>query len=270
MPFDSYGGSAAARADAIPVVRRVQPTGRGCWILCDCRPAAERPPALVPVMETHIRRHVQAGWPPRAEACEFFREPVDQAVVSASHRPIQGTQVRLVLSFDVSASPPLQRRETASPANRRPQLARLLIRLLTEAGLQRIDAGGATSPSVAEQLAPVWRVARGISLDRGARVADALCMSLAKLPALMEQIATAPANAYPRARPQGLLLIRLQDVRGGKLIALNGQQLPVVARIAVYGERPEDEPGPAEGARAPFLALRIVARPMPIDPAQFV
>ena len=223
---------------------------------------------LVPVMETHIRRHVQAGWPPHAEACEFFREPVDQAVVSASYRPIHQSQVRLVRSFDVSASAPLQRRETALPANRRPQLARLLIRLLTEAGLQRIDPGGARSPSVPEQLAPVWRVAREISLDRGARVADALSMSLAKLPALMEQIAT--AKAYPHTRPHGLLLIRLQDARGGKLIALNGQELPVVGRIAVYGERPEDEPGPAEGARAPYLALCIVARPTPIDPVQLV
>ena len=266
--FGCYGGSAAARADAIQVVRRVQTTERGCWILCDCRPAAERPPVLVPVMETHIRRHVQAGWPPHAEACEFFREPVDQAAVSASYQPIHRSQVRLVRSFDVSGSAPLQRRETASPANRRPQLARLLIRLLTEAGLQRIDPGGARSPSVAEQLAPVWRVARGIFLDRGARVADALSMSLAKLPALMEQIAT--AKAYPHTRPHGLLLIRLQDVRGGKLIALNGQELPVVGRIAVYGERPEDEPGPAEGARAPYLALCIVARPTPIDPVQLV
>lgn len=224
----------------------------------------------MPVAETHIRRHVQAGWPPHAEACEFFREPVDQAVVSASYRPLQRSQVRLVRSFEVSATGPLQRRETASPANRRPQLARLLVRLLTEAGLQRIDPGGTQPPSMSEQLSPVWRVARGVSLDRGVRVADALCVSLAKLPVLMDQIARAPAAAYPQTRPHGLLLIRLQDARAGALVALNGQELPVVGRIAVYGERPEDEPGPAEGARAPYLALCIVARQTPIDPVQVV
>lgn len=252
------------------MVRQVQTTGRGCWILCDCRPAADRPPALVPVAETHIRRHLQAGWPQHAEACEFFREPVDQAVVSASYRPIHRSQVRLVRSFEVNPSAPLQRRETASPANRRPQLARLLIRLLTEAGLQRVDPRASSPPSVSEQVSPLWRTARALSLDRGMRVADALCMSLAKLPVLMEQIATAPAKAYPRTRPHGLLLLRLKDAGVARLVALNGHELPVVGRIAVYGERPQDEPGPAEGARAPYLALCIVARPTPIDPVQIV
>ena len=95
-------------------------------------------------------------------------------------------------------------------------------------------------------------------------------MSLAKLPMLMEQIATVPAKAYPRTRPHGLLLIRLKDAGAARLIALNGHELPVVGRIAVYGERPQDEPGPAEGARAPYLALCIVARPTPIDPVQIV
>ena len=87
---------------------------------------------------------------------------------------------------------------------------------------------------------------------------------------LMEQIATAPAKAYPRTRPHGLLLIRLKDAGAARLIALNGHELPVVGRIAVYGERPQDEPGPAEGARAPYLALCIVARPTPIDQVQIV
>jgi hypothetical protein len=266
--FGCYGGTAAARDAAVRVVRRVQTTGRGCWILCDCRPAADRPPALVPVAETHIRRHLQAGWPQHAEACEFFREPAEQAVISASYRPIHRSQVRLVRSFEVGPSAPLQRREAASPANRRPQLARLLIRLLTEAGLQRVDPVASKPPSVGEQLSPLWRAARGLSLDRGVRVADALCMSLAKLPGLMEQITAAPAKAYPRTRPHGLLLIRLNEAAAGKLIALNGQELPVVGRIAVYGERPRDEPGPAESARSPYLALCILARPTPVDPVQ--
>ena len=135
VAFGCYSGAVSARAEAVPVVRRVQTTGRGCWVLCDCRPAAERPPALVPVAETHLHRHVQAGWPQHDPACTFFREPAEQAAVSASYAPIHRSQVRLVRSFELGPSVPLQRRETASPANRRPQLARLLIRLLTEAAL---------------------------------------------------------------------------------------------------------------------------------------
>ena len=36
--FGCYGGTAKARADAIPIVRRLQTTDRGYWVLCDCRP----------------------------------------------------------------------------------------------------------------------------------------------------------------------------------------------------------------------------------------
>jgi hypothetical protein len=56
----------------------------------------------------------------------------------------------------------------------------------------------------------------------------------------------------------------------GKLVALNGQALPVLGRVAVYGERPQDEPGPAERARAPYIALCTLARPAPGDPMQLL
>ena len=46
--FGRYGGSFAARLDAIRVVARYQQHGSGKWLLCDCRPDAERPPALIP------------------------------------------------------------------------------------------------------------------------------------------------------------------------------------------------------------------------------
>ena len=270
MAFGCYGGTAAARADAIPIVRRLQSTDQGFWILCDCRPAAAKPPALVPVSETHLRRHVTDNWPQHAPSCEFYREPTEQVEISASYRPLPKPQVRLLRSFEVSASAPLERRETSTPANRRPQLARLLVRLLTEGGLQRVDVGEFTPPPIPDQLKSIWAVARTISIDRNVRMADAFCMSLAKLPVLVEQIARAPAESYRYTRPHGLLLIRVQDVLPGKLRALNGEEFPVVGRLAVFGERPEDEPGPAEDARSPYLALCIVARPTPIDPVQIV
>ena len=65
-----------------------------------------------------------------------------------------------------------------------------------------------------------------------------------------------------------MLLIRVREVGTGKLVALNGQELPVLGRIAAYGERPQDEPGPAEGARAPYLALCALARSAPGEPVQ--
>jgi hypothetical protein len=86
----------------------------------------------------------------------------------------------------------------------------------------------------------------------------------------MEQIARAPSESYRHTRPHGLLLIRLREVLPGKLIALNGEEFPVVGRLAVFGERPEDEAGPAEDARSPYVAFCIVARPTPIDPVQII
>jgi hypothetical protein len=251
-------------------VRRLQSTDRGFWILCDCRPASEKPAALVPVEERFLRRHVTDNWPQHAPSCEFYREPAEQVEISASYRPLPKPQVRLLRSFETSAAAPLERRETSMPANRRPQLARLLVRLLAEGGLQRVDAGGFTPPPVPDQLKSIWTVARTTSIDRGVLMANVFCMSLAKLPVLMEQIATAPPERYRYTRPHGLLMIRLREVQAGKLIALNGEELPVVGRLAVFGERPEDEPGPAEDARAPYIALCIVARPTPIDAVQIV
>ena len=267
--FGCYGGSSAARADAIPFVRRLQTTDRGFWLLCDCRPAVTKPPALVPVSETHLRRHVTDNWPQHAVSCEFYREPAEQVEISASYRPLPKPWVRLLRSFDVSSEAPLERRETSTPGHRRPQLARLLVRLLSEGGLQRVGAGGFTPPPIPDQLKSIWAIARTIEIDRGIRMADAFCMSLAKLLTLMEQIARAPAESYRHTRPHGLLLIRLREVLPGKLIALNGEELPVVGRLAVFGERPEDEPGP-DDARSPYIALCIVARPTPIEPVQIV
>jgi len=56
--FGRHGGSAGARADAAHVVRRYQIASGGNWLLCDCRPDADRPPVLVPVTETHNQRQL--------------------------------------------------------------------------------------------------------------------------------------------------------------------------------------------------------------------
>ena len=84
VAFGQYGGSAQARADAMPIIRRLQTTDRGYWVLCDCRPAQSKPPALVPVLETFLRRHVTEDWPQHAQACEFFRAPAEQSEISRS------------------------------------------------------------------------------------------------------------------------------------------------------------------------------------------
>jgi hypothetical protein len=222
---------------------------------------------LVPVVETFLRRHVTEDWPQHAEGCDFYREPAEQAEISASYQP-QKKNIRLVRSFKVAAAASPLRREMALPANRRPQLASLLVQLMADSGLQRIGSSGFKAPPLPDQMRAIWSVARGITLDKDVRLADVLCMSVAKLPALMERIEAAPAESYPHTRPHGMLLVRAQSVRTGLLRTLNGEDLPVSGRLAVFGDRPEDEPGTAVDARSPYLALCIVARPSPSQKAQ--
>jgi hypothetical protein len=57
LAFGYFGGLAAARAAAVPIVRRLETTDDGHWLYCDCLKDGT-PPVLAPVAETHLRRHV--------------------------------------------------------------------------------------------------------------------------------------------------------------------------------------------------------------------
>jgi hypothetical protein len=265
--FGRFVGTAAARTAAGDVVRRYQIAAGGHWFLCDCRPGQDKPPALIPVLESYIRRHVQAGWPQHADACDFFREPAEQVDISASWVSLPKPRVRLVRPFAQSVTDPLPPQEPVSSAHRRPQLARLLAKLMVDSGLQTIGPGERRPAPLPEQVGQIWPVARAISVDRGVRLSDVLCVSLARLPVLIDAITTAPTERFARTRPHGLFLVRLADVRGQELITLSGHVLPVLGRVAVFGEAPEDELDPP-GVRAPSLALCLLARPSPLEPVQ--
>ena len=123
--FGRYGGSFAARLDAIRVVARYQQHGSGKWLLCDCRPGAERPPALIPVAMTHIRRHEDARWPVHAETCKFFREPEEQLVLTASYLRSRSRPFRPVRRFTMWVEQMAGPFTACSQASRRPGLAQL-------------------------------------------------------------------------------------------------------------------------------------------------
>jgi hypothetical protein len=81
-----------------------------------------------------------------------------------------------------------------------------------------------------------------------------------------------PRERFARTRPLGVLVLRLSAVRRGELVPLAGPPLPVPGRIAVPSEEPdadlaEDAPPPA---RAPFLAICLVAQPAPREPVQIL
>ena len=54
-----------ARAAGASVVRRYQHLGFGKWFLCNCQDSGGRPPILIPVLETYVRRYTDPPWPQR-------------------------------------------------------------------------------------------------------------------------------------------------------------------------------------------------------------
>ena len=232
----------AARAAAIPVVRHYQQLGAGCWFLCDCRPGAERPPALAPVSQTHIRRHQDARWPVHCDACDFRRDPAEQREISASYRPPpRDRPMRLVRALTGGAEVMEHRLVGSSRHSKRPRLARLLMRLLTDAGLQRIEPGGGPPPAwrpppLVDQVKAIWAAARSVELDTGVRLPAFLCTSPARLPELMARIAAPGPVRFAHTRPHGVLIARVGTIGAGVLHPLSGPAIPVRGRLAVWAE----------------------------------
>ena len=189
--FGRYGGGPLERHDAALVVADHQQRGPGGWFLCDCRPDADLPPVLVPVSMTHIRRHEDARWPPHDEACDFFREPAEQRAIVASHSASVARPFRLARRIN-PFTPELRHDIAAcSPHGRRPGLARLLARLVTDAGLQRIGTGW-RKPTLGEQAKAIWAAARPIEIDAG-------------------------EERFQGTRPHGILIARASAIADGLL-----------------------------------------------------
>lgn len=72
--FGRHGKSAGARTNAAHLVRRCQIASGGYWLLCFCRPEADRPPVLMPVAETHSQRQLSTQGL-HTSACEAIQEP---------------------------------------------------------------------------------------------------------------------------------------------------------------------------------------------------
>jgi hypothetical protein len=125
-----------ARATGAAVVRHYQHLGFGNWFHCDCQESGCRPPALIPVLESYIRRHVDPAWPQHADGCDFQRDPSEQRTVTHSYaRPPSGP-LRLLRGFpshgeDYEPSAPMPR----CYSRRRGALATLLMQLMERAGL---------------------------------------------------------------------------------------------------------------------------------------
>lgn len=269
--FGRYGGSLDARAAAAAIVAHYQQLRGGQWFLCGCRPGAERPPALVPVAQTHIRRHEDQRWPVHCDTCDFYREPEEQRAVTASFaRPSAGKPLRLARPLGAVASGPI----IASTVSRsqhtsRPGIARLLIQLVTEARLQEIGPNW-RQPTLVDQIKAIWAAARSVEIDAGVPLTGFLCTSPGRLGELVARLETAVEGRFTSTRPHGILILRAAAVGGGALRPIAGEIIPVRGRLAVFGERAEygRETQAERSARAPYLVACVVGRAIEGGPVE--
>jgi hypothetical protein len=254
-----------ARAAGAAVVRRYQHLGFGNWFLCDCQESGCRPPALIPVLQTYIRRHTDPPWPQHDDGCDFHRDPDEQRAITCSYaRPASGP-LRLLRGFpsddeDYEPSPPISR----CYSQRREALATLLMQLIERAGLNVVPADG-KGADLGEQYRRLRAAAHAFELAQGLPVAAYLCTYPPALPAFLDRIAAAPMARFKRTRPHGFLLTVASGVGHGQLVLGPSENLSVRGRISVFGERDgHGRDRPAErAARAPYLAICLVGRPSP-------
>lgn len=261
--FGRYGGSPAARAAAAPIVAHYQQANGGHWFFCDCRPGGERQPVLVPVSQTHLRRHQDERWPSHQENCDLYRDPGEQRLLTASYGPLpRGHAVRLVRRLNQVAAPPLDHQiEGTSYQRRRPGIGRLLVQMVTAAGLQRLEPGKPVAP-LGEQFKAIWAAAKAVSLDTDVALPDFLCTSPGRLGELVERLERAPATRFAHTRPHGVLIARIASVERGFLHPVVGEPIPVAGRLGVFGATADEgrESRAERAARAPYLAACVIAR----------
>ncbi|MDD2859448.1 MAG: hypothetical protein PHT60_14825 [Acidiphilium sp.] len=257
------------RVAAAAVVRHWQLDGPGHWILCDClgnRADDARPPALVPVAATHLRRHVHGCWAAHAPDCDFFREPAEQKHATLTYR--RTDQVEPVIKgYRGDPSDFRVHLSGISQAEDRPPLARLLIGLVQDAGLLRVPPGW-EERDLAGQYRELRLAARKFQLTSTLRLAPYLETFVPRYEEFRQRIEAVPPVKFKGARPHGILIVAARAVSEGAIVVSDGMSLPVAGRISVFGEieghgRIQD----AAARRPPYLVAALVARPDPDAPA---
>lgn len=259
----------AQRAAAADIVRRWQIDGPGHWILCDCLgPPGEdgRPPALIPVAEAYLRRHVYGDWPAHSPDCDFFKEAAEQRAVTRSYR-LSDRVEPVVRGFGGDPTTYRVNLSGISHAEDRPPLARLLMRVIHEAGLDKVLPGW-DERDLAGQYRMLRRAARDIPLTGTIRLARYLETFVPDYEVFRAKIESIPATKFKASRPHGIIICAAQEIMAGTIVVNDRQSLPVLGRISVFGEteghgRLQD----ASSRRPPYLVAALVARPSPDEPA---
>ncbi len=255
-----------ARAAGAAVVHRYQRAGSGGWILCDCLGQVERPPALIPVAEAHIRCYHEPPWPDHDPDCDFYRDSAEQRAITRSYvRLPEGKRVTLLARPKTNERTRPQELTGRSFARSRGALATLLMGMIEEAGLnQALPVGGAAA--LGERYKAIRRAAHGVEIDEGVALSEFLCTSPPALPDFCARIARVLPSRFRRSKhPHGVLISAVEDASIGYLRLFGGEAVPVRGEISGFGERERytRQTGAERRARSPYLAICLVLRGVP-------
>jgi hypothetical protein len=264
LAFGRYADT-DSRTEAAHIVRKYQQAAAGHWFLCDCRnPLAldTKPPALIPVAETHIRRHNDARWPAHCVTCDFYRDAEEQLRITSSYRPLQADRpLQLIQGFRDEAEPLIRQTKGGSYERERPPLARLLVRLMTDAGLQTVASTDGGRDPRAEYNA-LRGAATAIMLTRKIVLKEYFETFPGNIARFIARVGAAPAAAFSPCRPHGVLLIVAKAIGAGVIVLRDDTKLPVRSRLMVFGEVEGHRRDLVETSRRPpYLVAGLVARP---------
>jgi hypothetical protein len=254
-----------ARAAGAAVVQAYQRVGAGHWFACDCLTSAP-PPALVPVLESYIRRHHEPPWPEHDPDCDFFRDHLEQRTITRTFsRRLGNRRISLLARLAESQDEPKPRVTGRSYARSRGALATSLMQLVETAQLNVMSPEG-KAPGIAEQYKAIRLAARDVQIDERVRLSDYLCTYLPALPELMAKIAGTPPGRFAiTRRPHGLMIFMASDAASGSVLPLRGEPIPIRGEIAIFGEREGHSRQTTEERRlrSPYLATCVVGRASP-------
>ncbi len=260
-----------ARAAGAGVVHRYQRTGAGGWFLCDCLGQVDRPPALVPVAEAHIRRHHEPPWPDHDPECDFYRDAAEQRAITRSYARLpDGKRVALLARLKTDERTRPQQLTGRSFARSRGALATLLMHLIEDSGLNQVQPLGGIA-ALGEQYKAMRRAAQRVEIDEGVPLSEFLCTYPPALPDLCARIARVSPSLFRKSqRPHGVLISAVADASVGNLRLFGGEALPVRGEIAVFGEREGHTRQTAmeRRSRSPYLAVCLVGRSAPTEPVE--
>jgi hypothetical protein len=257
-----------ARSAGAEIVQRYQHQGHGNWFLCGCLNGLEaRPPVLIPVLESYIRRHTDLPWPAHAEDCDFFREPAEQKAITKSYGPPSPGPLRLAMRYSEAEGAAPEREVYRSYAWRREGLATMLRLLQIKSGLNRLTSTS-SRPKLGDQYRLLRSAAAEIELDDGLPLSRLLCTYSPALSEFMDKVGNATARQFKNTRPHGIFLSVISGVADGQLLVTQELAVPVRGKLSVFGERDghRRETAAERSARAPYLAACLVARPKQSDP----